>query len=73
MLPSVGGKKILDYWWDLIKSRQLFSEVTSSEKKQVVHATDLTSWLRNREGRSREEVSSVNRVRGIESLQRLLQ
>ena len=72
MLPSVGGKKILDYWWDLIKSRQLFSEVTSSEKTGV-HATDLTSWLRNREGRSREEVSSVNRVRGIESLQRLLQ
>ena len=27
LLPGVGGKKILDYWWDIIKSRQLFSQV----------------------------------------------
>ena len=27
LLPGVGGKKILDYWWDIIKSRQLFSHV----------------------------------------------
>ncbi|XP_023345384.1 glucuronokinase 1 [Eurytemora carolleeae] len=27
LYPGVGGKKILDYWWDIIKSRQLFSEV----------------------------------------------
>ena len=27
LMPGVGGKKILDYWWDLIKNRQLFSEV----------------------------------------------
>lgn len=27
LLPGVGGKKILDYWWDIIKNRQLFSQV----------------------------------------------
>ena len=27
LLPGVGGKRILDYWWDLIKNRQLFSQV----------------------------------------------
>ena len=27
LLPGVGGKKILDYWWDIIKNRQLFSHV----------------------------------------------
>eukprot|EP00095_Tigriopus_kingsejongensis_P007749 snap_masked-scaffold815_size93432-processed-gene-0.11 protein:Tk07749 transcript:snap_masked-scaffold815_size93432-processed-gene-0.11-mRNA-1 annotation:"glucuronokinase 1-like" len=27
LLPGVGGKKILDCWWELIKNRQLFSEV----------------------------------------------
>ena len=29
LLPSgaAGGKRILDCWWELIKSRQLFSEV----------------------------------------------
>ena len=27
LLPGVGGKKILDYWWDLIKNRQLFNQV----------------------------------------------
>ena len=27
LLPGVGGKKILDYWWDSIKNRQLFSQV----------------------------------------------
>ena len=27
LMPGVGGKRILDYWWDLIKNRQLFSEV----------------------------------------------
>ena len=27
LLPGVGGKRILDYWWDIIKNRQLFSHV----------------------------------------------
>jgi glucuronokinase len=27
LLPGVGGKRILDYWWDIIKNRQLFSQV----------------------------------------------
>ena len=27
LLPGVRGKTILDYWWDIIKNRQLFSEV----------------------------------------------
>ena len=29
LLPGFGGKKILDSWWELIKNRQLFSEVRS--------------------------------------------
>ena len=28
-MPGVGGRKILDYWWQIIRSRQLFSEVNS--------------------------------------------
>ena len=27
LLPGVGGKKILDYWWSIIKNRQLFTQV----------------------------------------------
>jgi glucuronokinase len=27
LLPGVGGKKILDFWWQIIKNRQLFSQV----------------------------------------------
>ncbi|XP_037072408.1 glucuronokinase 1-like [Pollicipes pollicipes] len=27
LLPGVGGKRILDYWWNAIKTRQLFSDV----------------------------------------------
>lgn len=27
LLPGPGGKKILDYWWDAIKTRQLFETV----------------------------------------------
>lgn len=27
LLPGVGGKRILDYWWDIIKNRQLFDQV----------------------------------------------
>ena len=27
LMPGVGGKRLLDYWWDIIKNRQLFSEV----------------------------------------------
>ncbi|XP_069803268.1 uncharacterized protein [Dendropsophus ebraccatus] len=27
LLPGVGGKKILDYWWKAVNTRQLFSEV----------------------------------------------
>ncbi|CAH1796088.1 unnamed protein product [Owenia fusiformis] len=27
LLPGVGGKRILDYWWETIKTRQIFSEV----------------------------------------------
>ncbi|XP_048588400.1 glucuronokinase 1 isoform X2 [Nematostella vectensis] len=27
LLPGVGGKRILDFWWEAIKMRQLFSEV----------------------------------------------
>ncbi|XP_064158531.1 glucuronokinase with putative uridyl pyrophosphorylase [Anguilla rostrata] len=27
LLPGVGGKKILDFWWDTVNMRQLFSEV----------------------------------------------
>lgn len=27
LLPGVGGKKILDYWWEIIKNRQLFNHV----------------------------------------------
>jgi hypothetical protein len=30
LMPSVDGKRILDHWWDLIKNRQLFSEVRIS-------------------------------------------
>ena len=31
LLPGVGGKKILDYWWQIIKNRQLFSQVSDEE------------------------------------------
>uniref|UniRef100_A0A671NRJ2 Glucuronokinase 1-like n=1 Tax=Sinocyclocheilus anshuiensis TaxID=1608454 RepID=A0A671NRJ2_9TELE len=27
LLPGVGGKKILDFWWETVNTRQLFSEV----------------------------------------------
>nr|XP_014345408.1 PREDICTED: probable glucuronokinase 2 [Latimeria chalumnae] len=27
LLPGIGGKKILDFWWEAVKMRQLFSEV----------------------------------------------
>lgn len=27
LLPGVGGKKILDFWWEALRTRQLFSEV----------------------------------------------
>lgn len=27
LLPGVGGKKILDFWWEAVNTRQLFSEV----------------------------------------------
>ena len=27
LLPGAGGKRILDYWWDIIKNRQLFTNV----------------------------------------------
>ena len=27
LLPGVNGKRILDHWWDLMKFRQLFSQV----------------------------------------------
>nr|XP_015192847.1 PREDICTED: uncharacterized protein LOC102683076 [Lepisosteus oculatus] len=27
LLPGVGGKKILDFWWETVNMRQLFSEV----------------------------------------------
>ncbi|XP_040182063.1 probable glucuronokinase 2 isoform X2 [Rana temporaria] len=27
LLPGVGGKKILDFWWKVVNTRQLFSEV----------------------------------------------
>uniref|UniRef100_A0A4W3HD59 Glucuronokinase with putative uridyl pyrophosphorylase n=1 Tax=Callorhinchus milii TaxID=7868 RepID=A0A4W3HD59_CALMI len=27
LLPGVGGKKILDFWWEVVNTRQLFSEV----------------------------------------------
>ncbi|XP_067827005.1 glucuronokinase with putative uridyl pyrophosphorylase isoform X2 [Heptranchias perlo] len=27
LLPGVGGKKILDFWWEVVNMRQLFSEV----------------------------------------------
>ncbi|XP_028826558.1 glucuronokinase with putative uridyl pyrophosphorylase isoform X2 [Denticeps clupeoides] len=27
LLPGVGGKKILDFWWEMVNTRQLFSEV----------------------------------------------
>ncbi len=31
LLPGVGGKKILDYWWAIIKNRQLFSQVCNND------------------------------------------
>ncbi|XP_035623185.1 glucuronokinase with putative uridyl pyrophosphorylase [Oncorhynchus keta] len=27
LLPGIGGKKILDFWWETVNTRQLFSEV----------------------------------------------
>ncbi|XP_071806247.1 uncharacterized protein [Asterias amurensis] len=27
LLPGIGGKKILDFWWDAINTRQVFSDV----------------------------------------------
>ncbi|XP_078389147.1 glucuronokinase with putative uridyl pyrophosphorylase isoform X3 [Cetorhinus maximus] len=27
LLPGIGGKKILDFWWEVVNMRQLFSEV----------------------------------------------
>ncbi|XP_028666078.1 glucuronokinase with putative uridyl pyrophosphorylase [Erpetoichthys calabaricus] len=27
LLPGLGGKKILDFWWEIVNTRQLFSEV----------------------------------------------
>lgn len=30
LLPGVGGKRILDSWWELIKNRQIFDKVTQS-------------------------------------------
>jgi glucuronokinase len=35
LLPGVGGKKILDYWWAIIKNRQLFSQVREKKKNVV--------------------------------------
>eukprot|EP00094_Tigriopus_californicus_P010415 TCALIF_10047-PA protein Name:"Similar to GLCAK2 Probable glucuronokinase 2 (Arabidopsis thaliana)" AED:0.09 eAED:0.09 QI:195/0.5/0.6/1/0.75/0.8/5/28/500 len=33
LLPGVGGKKILDSWWELIKHRQIFNELCLKVKK----------------------------------------
>ncbi|KAF0030281.1 hypothetical protein F2P81_017012 [Scophthalmus maximus] len=27
LLPGIGGKKILDFWWETVNMRQLFTEV----------------------------------------------
>ncbi|XP_016119951.1 uncharacterized protein [Sinocyclocheilus grahami] len=38
LLPGVGGKKILDFWWETVNTRQLFSEVylvTNADNLQI--------------------------------------
>ena len=37
LLPGVGGKKILDYWWSIIKNRQLFTQVCFNHLFLTIH------------------------------------
>jgi glucuronokinase len=36
LLPAVGGKRILDYWWAIIKNRQLFSQVNKFRLDELI-------------------------------------